>query len=56
MSAVNIFEDGPIYYEEDAVNFIRNATNIDEELIRKVLEAEEDYMRSIGLIVELGGD
>ena len=45
--------DEPIYYVEEAVSFIHNKTGIDEQLIRDVLDAEEDYMRSIGLIVEL---
>ena len=50
---MNEFDNGPVYYVEEAVGFIINKTGIDEQLIRDVLDAEEDYMRSIGLIIEL---
>lgn len=47
------WSNSPVYYVEDAVSFVHNKTGIDEQLIRDILDAEEDYMRSIGLIVEL---
>lgn len=46
-------EEPSVYYVEEAVSFIHNKTGIDEQLVRDVLEAEEDYMRSLGLIVEI---
>lgn len=42
-----------VYYVEDAVKFIRERCDLDEETILKVLELEEGYMRSIGLMCEL---
>ena len=53
MSTINIPYDGPTYYVEDAIKFIHDKTGIDEQLIEDILEAEDDYMRSIGLIVEI---
>ena len=46
-------DDNALVYEwEDAVNFIAERSNIDKETIEKILELEEDYMRSIGVIVD----
>lgn len=42
----------PVYEWEDAINFIAERCDIDKETIEKVLILEEDYMRSIGIIVE----
>lgn len=42
----------PVYEWEDAINFIAERCDIDKEVIEKVLGLEEDYMRSIGVIVE----
>ena len=53
MSNGYIPNDGPMYYVEDAVKFIHDKTGVDEHLIEEILMAEDDYMRSIGLIVEI---
>lgn len=45
-------ENTPVYEWEDAINFIAERCNIDKEIIEKVLLLEEDYMRSIGIIVD----
>lgn len=44
--------DTPIYEWEDAINYIAERCDINKETIEKILELEEDYMRSIGVIVE----
>lgn len=44
-------ENTPVYEWEDAINFIAERCDIDKETIEKVLILEEDYMRSIGIIV-----
>lgn len=44
--------DAPIYVFEDAVNFIAERCNIDRETIEKILMLEDDYMRSVGIIIE----
>lgn len=44
-------ENTPVYEWEDAINFIVERCDIDKETIEKVLILEEDYMRSIGIIV-----
>lgn len=41
-----------IYKFEDAVDFIAERCDIDKDLIEKVLELEEGYLRSIGVIEE----
>lgn len=49
-------DDGLIYNQEDAIDFIRlrlkkeHEAEITEGLLRAILELEEDYMRSIGII------
>lgn len=35
---------------EDAVKYIMDRCDLDRETVEKVLEIEEDYMRSVGLI------
>ncbi len=42
----------PVYEYEDAINFIAERCDIDKDTIEKVLMLEEDYMRSIGIIVD----
>lgn len=42
----------PIYVFEDAVNFIAERCNTDRETIEKILMLEDDYMRSVGIIIE----
>lgn len=44
-------ENTPVYEWEDAINFIAERCDIDKETIEKVLILEEDYMRSVGIIV-----
>ena len=44
--------DAPIYVFEDAVNFIAERCNTDRETIEKILMLEDDYMRSVGIIIE----
>lgn len=44
--------DTPIYEWEDAINFIAERCNIDKDTIETVLTLEEDYMKSIGIIME----
>lgn len=45
-------ENTPVYDWDDAINFIAERCDIDKETIEKILILEEDYMRSIGIIVE----
>lgn len=42
----------PVYDYEDAINFIAERCDIDKDIIEKVLMLEEDYMRSIGVVVD----
>lgn len=44
--------NAPMYYVEDAIEFIRSRSGLDYDIVSQVLELEEDYMRSIGLIIE----
>ena len=44
--------DTPVYEYEDAVNFISDRCDVGKDIIEKVLLLEEDYMRSIGIIVD----
>lgn len=39
-----------IYDYSEAIMFIKAATALDEETIIKVLDAEEGYMRKLGII------
>lgn len=42
----------PVYDYEDAINFIAERCDINKDTIEKVLMLEEDYMRSIGVIID----
>lgn len=56
MSGMDRGDDGLIYNQKDAIDFIRlrlkkeHEAEITEGLLRAILELEEDYMRSIGII------
>jgi hypothetical protein len=39
-----------VYDVNDAINFIAERCDIDKETISTVLELDEDYMRSVGII------
>ena len=41
-----------VYEWEDAINYIAERCDVDKETIEKVLLLEEDYMRTIGIIVD----
>ncbi|MCR2051109.1 hypothetical protein NSB25_28240 [Acetatifactor muris] len=43
---------GPIYDYEDCANMIQEKTSLSREIIADVLNAEIDYMKSIGIIDE----
>ena len=45
-------DDAPVWDFEDAVNFIHERTDVNYIDIKTVLEAEMEYMKSIGLIEE----
>ena len=49
-------DDSPMYIHEDAVKFIKRRLGLSDYIIEKVLEAEFDYMKSIGLAYEIEGD
>lgn len=40
----------PVYDWDDAVEFILSRSDFDKGMVEKVLNLEEDYMRSIGII------
>ncbi len=42
----------PVYDYEDAINFIVERCDLNKDNIEKVLMLEEDYMRSIGIVVD----
>lgn len=44
------------YSDDDAVEYIKNETGLNEGLIQEVLNAEFEYMKSVGLIEELEED
>lgn len=53
--------DGMVVYDiEEATNYIQEEmkghedTGVTKDVIRKILECEESYMRSIGIIIEEG--
>ena len=51
----NEFVEGnqePIYDYEDCANMIQERTGLSREIIADVLNAEIDYMKSIGIIDE----
>lgn len=43
-------ENIPVYTWEDAVDYIKERCDVDKDSIERVLELEEDYMRSVGII------
>lgn len=43
----------PMYYDNDAIEYIRSRSDLSEDVISKILELELDYMRSIGLVYEI---
>lgn len=43
-------ENMPVYDYDDAIRFIAERSDIDKNVIEKVLSLEEDYMCSIGII------
>lgn len=45
-------ENMPVYDYEDAINFIAERSDIRKSIIEKVLMLEEDYMRSIGIVID----
>lgn len=45
-------DNTPVYEWEDAINYIAERCDVDKEIIEKVLSLEEDYMRTIGIIVD----
>ena len=51
-------DDDLIYNQEDAMDFIRlrlkkdHETEVTEGLLRAILDLEEDYMRSVGIITK----
>lgn len=45
-------ENVPVYEWEDAIKFIAERSNINKETIEKVLELEEEYLKTIGVVVE----
>lgn len=45
-------DNTPVYDYEEAINFISERCNISKDTIEKVLMLEEDYMRSIGIVVD----
>lgn len=45
-------ENTPIYSWDDAINFIVERCKVDKDTIEKVLNLEEDYMRSVGIIMD----
>lgn len=45
-------DNTPVYDYEDAINFIAERYDVGKNIIEKVLMLEEDYMRSIGIVVD----
>lgn len=56
MNGIGDKDNGLTYNQEDAIDFIRlrlkkeHEAEITEGLLRAILELEEDYMRSVGII------
>lgn len=49
-------DNAPVYYVDEAVEFIFERSGINKNVINKVLELEADYLRSLGLIVDLNNE
>ena len=45
-------DNTPVYNWKDAINFIHERCNLSEDVISEVLELEEEYMKSVGIILE----
>lgn len=45
-------ENTPVYNWNDVINFIAEKCDVEKDIIEKILELEEDYMRSVGIITE----
>lgn len=43
-------DNTPVYNWEDAVKFVQERCNLSEDVITKVLELEEEYMKSVGIM------
>lgn len=43
-------ENGLYYDTNEAIKFISERTNIDEDVVAKVLDADVEFMRKIGII------
>lgn len=43
-----------MYYDNEAIEFIRSRSDLSEDVISKVLKLELEYMKSIGLVYEIG--
>lgn len=52
MEEINMNDNTPVYNWEDAIKFITERCNLSEDVIIEVLELEEEYMKSVGIIVE----
>lgn len=46
----------PFYDTNDAIDFISERTGIDRDIVGKVLDADVEYMKSIGIITEITED
>ena len=52
---MNEFKDAPMYFVDEAIDYINaRLPHLDRDDIEAVLAAEEEYMRSIGIIIEEG--
>lgn len=45
-------ENTPVFNWDDAVNFITEKCEVGKDIVEKVLELEEAYMRKVGIIAE----
>lgn len=43
-------ENTPVFNWDDAVNFITEKCEVGKDIVEKVLELEEEYMQSVGII------
>lgn len=43
-------ENALVFDWEDSVNFIAERCEVNKDIVEKVLELEEEYMRSVGII------
>ena len=52
MEEINMNDNTLVYNWKDAIKFIHERCNLSEDVIVEVLELEEEYMKSVGIIVE----